>query len=78
MFMAISPDGPKPKPIKLSLTSVLLALVPVLALTVGIPFANRLEPRILGLPFLLAWIVSWIILTPMVMATIHWLDGRRQ
>ena len=75
--MATLPDGSEPKPIKLSLVSVLLALVPVLALTLGIQFANRLEPRIFGLPFLLAWIVSWIILTPVVMATIHRLDRRR-
>lgn len=75
--MATLPDGSEPKPIKVSLASVLFALVPVLALTLGIPFANRLEPRILGLPFLLAWIVGWIILTPMVMATIHWLGRRR-
>ncbi len=57
--------------------SVVLALVPVLALTLGIPFANRLEPRVFGLPFLLAWIVGWILLTPLIMATVHWLDRRR-
>ena len=51
-----------------------LALVPVLALTLGIPFANRLEPRVFGLPFLLAWIVGWILLTPVCMAIVHRLD----
>lgn len=76
--MATLPDGSEPKPIRVSPASVLLALVPVLALTLGIPFANRLEPRILGLPFLLAWIVGWIILTPVVMAAVHWLDRRRR
>ena len=36
----------------------LLALVPLAAL-LGAPFvANRVEPRILGLPFLLAWCVG--------------------
>ena len=53
---------------------VALASVPVLALTLGIPFANRLEPRIFGLPFLLAWIVAWIVLTPVFMAVVHRLD----
>jgi hypothetical protein len=56
---------------------IVLALVPVLALTLGIPFANRLEPRICGLPFLLAWIVGWILLTPPIMAVVHRLDRRR-
>jgi hypothetical protein len=41
-----------------------LAAIPVAMLTVGIPFANRIEPRVFGLPFLLAWIVAWILLTP--------------
>lgn len=40
------------------------ALIPALALTVGVVFANRLEPRILGLPFVLAWITVWVLLTP--------------
>ena len=53
-----------------------LALLPVLGLTVGIPFANRLEPRVFGLPFLLAWIVGWILLTPLIMAVVHRLDRR--
>lgn len=55
-----------------------LALVPVLALTLGIPFANRVEPLVGGLPFLLAWIVGWIVLTPVCMAGVHWLDRRQR
>jgi hypothetical protein len=51
--------------------SVGLALVPVLALTVGIPFANRLEPRIAGLPFLLAYITLWIVLTPAFLFAVY-------
>ncbi len=54
----------------------LLALLPVLAL-VGAPyFANRVTPRILGLPFLLAWTVGAVLLTAVVMAIIHRLDER--
>ena len=49
-----------------------LALVPVVAL-VGAPwFANRVEPMVLGMPFLLAWIVFWIVMTSVIM----WLVGR--
>ena len=40
-----------------------LAVVPFLALIVGPFFVNRATPLILGLPFLLAWIVAWILLT---------------
>ena len=42
-----------------SILSVVLASIPVLALTAGVPFANRLEPRILGFPFLI--VLSYIV-----------------
>lgn len=49
----------------------LLALIPSAAL-LGAPFvANRVEPRILGLPFLLAWTVGAVLLTAVTMALIH-------
>ena len=47
--------------------SYAFALVPTLALTAGIPFANHVEPRVFGLPFLLAYIVVWILATPLFM-----------
>lgn len=48
----------------------LLALAPVVAI-VGAPwFANRIEPRIFGLPFLLAWIAGWVVATSAIMAYI--------
>jgi hypothetical protein len=56
--------------------SIVLALIPVLALTLGIPFANRVEPRIAGLPFLLAYIVTWIVLTPAFLLAVYRSEGR--
>ena len=52
------------------------ALVPVVMLTVAIPFANRVEPRIFGLPFLLAWIVFWIFATPVFLGIVARLERR--
>ncbi len=53
-----------------------LALLPLAAL-LGAPFfANRVEPRILGLPFLLAWCVGAVLLASATMALLHWLDRR--
>jgi len=40
------------------------AAIPVLALTVGLPFVNRVHPVILGLPLLLFWTVAWVAATP--------------
>ena len=74
--MATRPNALRPKPRGTARLPALLALVPVLALTLGIPSANRLEPRIFGLPFLLAWIVGWILLTPVCMAVVHRIDRR--
>jgi hypothetical protein len=56
---------------------VALAAIPAAALTVAVPFVNRVEPRIFGLPFLLSWIVAWVLLTPAFLWTVgrlerHW------
>jgi hypothetical protein len=59
-----------------SLAPIVLALVPVLALTLGIPFANRVDPRILGLPFLPAYIAIWILLTPAFMFAVYRIERR--
>lgn len=56
----------------------LLAVVPLLALLSAPYVANRLEPRILGMPFLLGWIVAWVLITSVVMALILKLDGNHQ
>ncbi len=47
---------------------LIVALVPALALTVALPLVNRLEPRVLGLPFLLVWILAWVLATPLFLA----------
>jgi hypothetical protein len=47
------------------------ALVPAVALVVGLPFVNRLEPVVLGLPFLLFWILGWVLLTPFFLAVAY-------
>jgi Protein of unknown function (DUF3311) len=51
---------------------VLLAAIPIVALSFAVPLVNRVEPRILGLPFVLFWIVAWVLLTPAFL----WAVGR--
>jgi hypothetical protein len=53
-----------------------LALIPVVMLSLAIPFVNRVDPRILGMPFLMAWIVFWVLVTPAFLLTIYRLEGR--
>lgn len=49
------------------LAPVVLAAVPTLALSLAIPFVNRFEPSLWGAPFLLVWIVGWVLATPVML-----------
>jgi xanthosine utilization system XapX-like protein len=51
-----------------------LALLPFLGMLVGPFLVNRVTPYVLGMPFLLAWFVAWILLTAAIMAVIFRLD----
>jgi hypothetical protein len=53
-----------------------LALLPALAVCVGVPLADRVRTPVAGLPFLLAWIVGCVLLTSVVMAVVYALDHR--
>jgi hypothetical protein len=55
-----------------------LAALPFLGILVGIFFANRTEPFVLGLPFALFWVTLWVLLTAGIMAVIYTLDHRGQ
>ena len=52
----------------------LLGVLPFLGFFVGIIFANRVEPYVLGMPFILFWVVLWVVLTAVVMGAIYALD----
>ena len=56
----------------------ILAGVPTVGLLAGIPWANRVEPYVLGLPFLLFWVVMWVVATSAIMALITTLDARHE
>lgn len=52
----------------------LLAALPFLGLLGGMVFANRVEPLVLGFPFVLFWILTWVVLTSVVMGVVYVLD----
>jgi len=54
--------------------SYFLGAVPFLGILGGVIFANRVEPFVLGMPFLLFWIVLWVVLTSVIMAIVYQLD----
>jgi len=55
---------------------VALAAVPIAALSLAVPLVNHIEPRVLGLPFVLFWIVAWVFATPAFLWTIGRLERR--
>lgn len=43
----------------------LLVLIPFIGQLALLPFVNKIEPIIIGLPFLPFWLLLWIVLTPL-------------
>ncbi|MGA8653141.1 MAG: DUF3311 domain-containing protein [Xanthobacteraceae bacterium] len=55
-----------------------LAILPFAAMLIGPFFVNRVAPVILGMPFLLAWLVAWIVLSAAIMAIIFRFDPQNR
>ncbi|WP_027210879.1 DUF3311 domain-containing protein [Burkholderia sp. WSM2232] len=51
-----------------------LAALPFIGILLGVPFVNRVEPLVLGMPFVLGWIVAWVVLSSVIMAIVYRLD----
>ncbi|MGA3246993.1 MAG: DUF3311 domain-containing protein [Paraburkholderia sp.] len=51
-----------------------LAALPFIGILLGIPFVNRVEPLVLGMPLVLGWIVLWVVLISVIMGVIYRLD----
>lgn len=61
-----------------SLFRFVLAAIPWAAVLVGTPFANRVQPFILGMPFLLVWVVLCVVATSVCMAIVYATDPRNR
>lgn len=51
-----------------------LGSLPFAGILVGVFFVNRVTPYVLGLPFLLFWMVAWAVLTAILMLVVYRLD----
>ncbi|MFN2745722.1 MULTISPECIES: DUF3311 domain-containing protein [Bacillus] len=52
----------------------ILFFIPFIGQLVLLPFVNRIEPVIFGLPFFHFWLVLWIVLTPLITFVIYRLE----
>ncbi len=68
------PISSRPRRTTGSYLRVGLAVLPFLGMLVAIPAVNRVRPIVLGLPFLLFWVVAWVVLTSVIMAIIFFTD----
>jgi hypothetical protein len=48
-----------------------LSVLPFIGLLVGVFWANRVTPYVLGMPFLLFYCVLWVVLTSAIMAIVY-------
>ncbi|WP_328539182.1 DUF3311 domain-containing protein [Streptomyces sp. NBC_00344] len=51
-----------------------LGAVPFIGILGGIFVANRVTPYVLGMPFILFWLVMWVALSSASMAVVYRLD----
>lgn len=56
--------------------ALLVATIPFIALVFALPLVNRIKPVILGFPFILFWIVVWVILTPAILFAAYMLEKK--
>lgn len=61
---------------KPSLGSILVGLIPFSAVCFSVSLWDRIDPRVLGLPFNFFWLISWLILTPLCMWGAYRLETR--
>ncbi|WP_413366754.1 DUF3311 domain-containing protein [Lysinibacillus sp. 3P01SB] len=56
----------------------LLLIIPFIGMCVLLPWANRAEPYVFGLPFLLFWIVLWMLLSSLILFVVYKLDPENE
>ncbi len=63
-----------PAPDRTKVLRISLAALPFIGILGGAGLANRAEPFVFGLPFLMAWIVGWVVASSAIMAIVYALD----
>lgn len=56
--------------------ALILGAIPFITMVFALPLVNRIEPIILGMPFLLFWLLAWVVLTPVILALAYKLEKK--
>ncbi|MFC7392223.1 DUF3311 domain-containing protein [Scopulibacillus cellulosilyticus] len=51
-----------------------LSFIPFIGMLGFLPLVNKVEPFVLGMPFIMFWIVLWVVLTSVTILIIFKLD----
>ncbi|MED3727553.1 DUF3311 domain-containing protein [Priestia filamentosa] len=51
-----------------------LSMLPFIGMLGFLPLVNRVEPYVLGMPFIMFWVVLWAMLTSVTMAIVFRFD----
>ena len=62
---------------KPSLKTILVGLIPFIAMCFSVPLWDRVHPFVLGLPFNIFWIVLWILMTPVCMIFAYKIERKK-
>jgi hypothetical protein len=56
--------------------ALILGAIPFITMVFALPLVNRIEPVILGLPFLLFWLLAWVVMTPFILMVAYALEKK--
>ncbi|MFP7171113.1 DUF3311 domain-containing protein [Terribacillus sp. 7520-G] len=55
-----------------------LTAIPFIGMLGFLPFANRVEPFVLSMPFVMFWVVLWTVLSSVILVIMYKLDPRNE
>ncbi|MDE2347668.1 MAG: DUF3311 domain-containing protein [Gammaproteobacteria bacterium] len=61
-----------------SVGALMLGLVPFVGICFTVRFWDRLEPRVLGIPFNLAWLIAWMVLCTLCLWAAYRMENARE
>jgi Protein of unknown function (DUF3311) len=61
-----------------TVVALLLGLVPFAAMCFSVGWWDRIDPLVLGLPFNLAWLLGWVLLSTLCLAGAYAAETRRR